>query len=75
MSYKPINCSFHDLLLDRASRKVNCELAYEENGLRNKYNGKILDVYSYSGEEYLIGENNFKIRLDRIISLDDTKAF
>ena len=75
MNYKPINCSFHDLLLDRASRKVDSEIVYTVEEKKNSYQGKIIDVYSSKGEEFLKGENEFVIRLDQIVSLDGILRF
>ena len=75
MNYKPINCSFHDLLLDRASRKVISEIVYTAEEKRNTYRGKIVDVFSSKGEEFLEGEKEFVIRLDQIVSLDGILRF
>lgn len=71
MSYSPINCSFHDILLDRITRQKNCKIQFKNENTIGTYNGLLIDVYSNKGEEYLVGENDFKIRLDKIISLDD----
>ena len=69
--YKPIDCSFHDILLDRATRKVEVNLKYL---LDNKLEEKLTvfkDVYTKSKEEFLVLEDGETIRLDQIISVDD----
>ena len=69
--YRPINCSLHDYLLDRASKKANVRLEFKSESETETYTGRILDIFSTNGEEYLKGEDNFLIRLDRIRRMDD----
>ncbi len=70
MSYNPINCTFHDIMLDRITRRKNCIVQFKNESKIEIYKGKLIDVYSKEGEEFLVGENNFKIRLDRIVTVD-----
>ena len=72
--YSPINCSFHDVLLDRASRKVSAELKYStEQGEEETIRALIVDVFTQDQEEFLSLETTAVIRLDYIISLDGIK--
>ena len=71
--YKPIDCNFHDLILDRATKKVIVDLEYNfSNGIQKKET-KFKDVYTKSGEEFLLIEEGEIIRLDQILSVDGIK--
>lgn len=67
MSYQPINCTFHDLLLDKATRNERFKIVYSEEGQNKVYQGLLLYIFSKSGKEFLIGEGDFKLRLDQIV--------
>ncbi|QNL22987.1 hypothetical protein HZR84_13900 [Hyphobacterium sp. CCMP332] len=58
-------------MLDRITRNKICRIQYKINDEIEFYEGQLYDIYSKLGEEYLIGENDFKIRLDKIMFLDD----
>lgn len=68
--YRPIDCNFHDLLLDRATRKSIVDLEYIS--LKGKQVKQIIikDVYTKQGEEFLLMKSGETIRLDQIVSLD-----
>ena len=68
--YKPINCNFHDILLDRATRRVVVKLAYHSSGELSTKETIIKDVYTKSGEEFLLMGDEEVIRLDQISSVD-----
>lgn len=68
--YYPIDCAFHDLLLDRATRKQIVKLKYYQAGEVVAIASIIKDVYTKNGEEFMILEHNLKIRLDMIRSID-----
>lgn len=68
--YKPIDCNYYDLLLDRATRKVGVELVYFSEGERILKSCTFKDVYTKKGEEFLLLGTGELIRLDQIISVD-----
>ncbi len=71
--YQPIDCNFHDKLLDRATRKSKVMLEYDHSNGRQKEEVVFKDVYTKDGEEFLLTENGMKIRLDQIVSIDGEK--
>lgn len=70
--YKPISCDFHELLLAKATLKERCYIVYTSSAEEIKIESIIIDVYTKSGEEFMLLENGTIIRLDHIISLNDT---
>ncbi|MEM8907666.1 MAG: hypothetical protein AAGD05_07450 [Bacteroidota bacterium] len=69
--YVPINCSFHDVLLDRATLAQVCELVFHWERQTRTERAIITDVFSREGAEYLQLNNGLEIRLDYLISVDD----
>lgn len=69
-SYKPINCNFHDILLDRATRRVVVKLVYLSLGVLVEKETIFKDVFTKTGEEFLLMGDGEKIRLDQISSVD-----
>lgn len=68
--YTPIDCNFHDILLDRATRQSAVVLEYvDSDGIQCK-EAVIKDVYTKEGEEFLLTHSGETIRLDQIVSLD-----
>lgn len=74
-SYHPIDCGFHDILLDRATRQAYCKIFYY-TPLREftKANAVIKDVYTQDQEEFMKLATGEIIRLDRIIVVDEYVA-
>ena len=70
MKYTPIACSFHDLLLDRATRKASVDITYSDQGKELTINTIIKDVYTKEGEEFLLTTDKRVIRLDHLRSVD-----
>ena len=68
--YVPIDCSFHDILLDRTTRKSVIELAYLVKEVVQLKRTSIIDVYAKEGEEFLLLGDGEIVRLDRIKSVD-----
>jgi Rho-binding antiterminator len=69
-TYTPIDCNFHDIILDRATRKSLVVLEYHTpEGVLSK-EILIKDVYTKAGEEFLLTESGETIRLDLIVRLD-----
>ena len=72
--YIPIDCGFHDLLLDRATRRTVVALVYtDEAGVSKTKNTVIKDVYTKQKEEFLLMSDGEIIRLDQIVSVDGTQ--
>lgn len=68
--YVPINCGFHDELLDRAVRKRPVRIVYREESEETSVTDVIEDVYSEGEAEYLRLRGGTVIRLDRLVSVD-----
>jgi Rho-binding antiterminator len=72
VSYIPIDCSSHDILLAKATLKTNCTISYtNEDGNVLQTEGIIIDVYTKAKEEFLHLDNGIVIRLDKLITVDD----
>jgi len=65
--YTPISCSLYDFLEAAATKHTVCEIVYAVTGGTETILGRIDDLYSKSGVEYLRLENGFEIRLDALI--------
>jgi Rho-binding antiterminator len=69
--YVPIDCGYHDRLLDLATRRRECEVVYrDESGAERAARGRIEDVYSRGRAEYLRLSGGETIRLDRLRLVD-----
>ena len=69
--YQPIDCSFHDLLLAKATLREKVEVQYlSVEGKQLTTNAVITDVFTRNKEEFLILDNDETIRLDRIVSVN-----
>ena len=69
--YRPIDCTFHDELELRAVRRVRCELVYRDAaGAEQLRYGRIVDLSTRDGEEYLRLDDGTDVRLDRVIRVD-----
>jgi len=71
--YIPINCDFYDEIEILAMRKNKCKIVYrdKEDKVQTLVDVIINDVYAKNKEEFLIINNELKIRLDQLISIDD----
>ncbi len=69
--YKPINCSFYDVLLEFATKKNPVTLIYQTSD-NNQHTSQaiIKDVFTKKGEEFLELATGERIRLDHIISIN-----
>jgi len=69
--YQPINCSFHDVLLEHATFRRRIEIVYHAiDGTRKESQNIIKDVYTKSKEEFMLLDDGNTIRLDHIVSVD-----
>jgi len=72
--YIPIDCGFHDLLLDRATRRSVVELEYLDSNAQATTKATVIkDVYTKQKEEFLLMDDGEIIRLDQIVSVDGIK--
>ena len=70
--YQPISCHYYDELEALATQKAICHLHYRSaDGQANCLESKLIDFQTIDKEEFLIVENNFRIRLDQIICVND----
>mgnify|MGYP006196872355 CR=1 FL=1 len=72
--YEPVSCDYHDELEAAAMHKKEVELEFDLDGVTQKERGKISDVYTADGAEYVkfdSGSGPIEIRLDHIISMRD----
>src|SRR5690349_4057007 len=69
--YEPVSCDYHDELEAAAMHKSPVELEFELEGVPQRERGKIADVYTHDGAEFVkfVGHAGpVEIRLDHIIS-------
>lgn len=72
--YKPVSCDYHDQLEAAAMHKQPVELEFELDGMTQKERGRIADVYTAEGAEFVKFEapqGAVDIRLDQIIAMRD----
>ena len=69
--YEPVSCDYHDQLEAAAMHKSLVELEFELDGVPQKERGRVEDVYTTEGAEFIRFESEsgpLEIRLDHIIS-------
>jgi Rho-binding antiterminator len=73
--YVPINCSFHDVLLEKATLREYCKIQYFTE-IREflTCHALIKDVFTQAGEEFALLSTGESIRLDRLVSVNGTLA-
>ncbi len=72
--YEPVSCDYHDQLEAAAMHKNVVELEFELEGVPQKERGKIEDVYTANGAEFVkfaSDAGSLEIRLDQIISFKE----
>ena len=68
--YHPISCSFHDILLAKATLKETVKIVFiNERGEEDLLQDLIVDVYTKDKAEYLQTANGTVIRLDFLKSV------
>jgi len=72
LKYKPIACSLHDLLLEKATLGTISRIKFTKDRVQHIVNAKIIDVYSKNKAEFMQLDNGKVVRLDTIISIDNT---
>ncbi len=74
--YIPIACQFYDVLELHASRKDKVTIAYFDSGKTTKtVETKIANIITKKKEEFVVLPDNTEIRLDQIISINDTAFY
>ncbi len=72
--YEPVSCDYHDELEAAAMHKKDVELEFDLEGVTQKERGRIADVFTANGAEFVkfaTGGGQLEIRLDQIISMKD----
>jgi Rho-binding antiterminator len=70
--YRPVSCDYHDELEAAAMHKTAVELEFDLNGVAQREKGRIADVYTANGAEFVKFESDrgpVEIRLDQIIGM------
>ncbi|MEQ5834752.1 hypothetical protein EB809_01165 [Marinobacter sp. R17] len=74
-AYKPIDCAFHDALLEAATLRRLVEIVFrDEAGQIQTFHDRIRDVFTRAGEEFLVLERGQMIRLDHLLLVDGRPA-
>lgn len=72
--YEPVSCDYHDLLEAAATRGGEVEMEFDQQGVVQRERGRIADVFSREGEEFVrlaANSGEVEVRLDRIVALRD----
>ena len=72
--YEPVSCDYHDQLEAAAMHKSVVELEFDLEGVTQKERGRVEDVYTAAGEEFIRFAANggpLEIRLAHIISMKE----
>jgi Rho-binding antiterminator len=71
LPYQPIDCSFYDRIEAAAVRRAPVVLRHHDvEGSEVETKGRVADVFSRGGAEYMRMAEGREIRLDRILALD-----
>ena len=66
-NYIPISCAYYDEFEAAAVKRIECEIVYLKNDEKKIIRAKIIDFKNINKEEFMILDNNQKIRLDKIL--------
>jgi Rho-binding antiterminator len=72
-NYKPIACHFYDELEALAVKKVKSKIVFTQNEMTKEIEDFIVDFKTLNKEEFMILSSGLEIRLDKIISVNDSK--
>lgn len=70
--YEPVSCDYHDELEAAAMHRDPVELEFELDGVTQRERGRVEDVYTSDGAEFIrfaADSGPLEIRLDHIISM------
>ncbi|MDZ7778537.1 MAG: hypothetical protein U5R14_01190 [Gemmatimonadota bacterium] len=69
--YRPIDCSVHDRLEAFAVSRTDCRVTYTDPATEERtITGRIVDVFTRDGAEFLRMDEGSEIRLDRLRSCE-----
>ncbi|HRI29462.1 MAG TPA: DUF2024 family protein [Chitinophagales bacterium] len=69
--YHPISCTFHDMLLEKATLKQTCQITFfTQTNEVDSEESIIIDLFSKNGEEVLTLQSGNNIRLDKIVAVN-----
>lgn len=69
--YQPIDCGFHDQILEKATLRVPTQITYlDDEADIQTVKDVIEDVYTREGAEYMRLRSGLTIRLDKIRDLE-----
>ena len=72
--YRPIDCGLHDILLDRATRRVVEAIRHRAvDGSHATTTDRIVDVYTEDGAECLRTAGGVVVRLDDLRGVGDVE--
>jgi transcriptional antiterminator Rof (Rho-off) len=72
--YEPVSCDYHDQLEAAAMHRNEVELEFELEGVTQKERGRVEDVFTAEGAEFIrfaSDSGKLEIRLDRIINFKE----
>ena len=72
--YEPVSCDYHDQLEAAAMHRQEVELEFDLEGVTQKEKGRVEDVYTANGAEFIrfaAESGALEIRLDHIISMKE----
>jgi Rho-binding antiterminator len=75
IAYRPISCTFHHYLEAWARQQQACKIQYRQNdGSAIEVSSEIIDLFSWQGADYILIEKGQLIRIDRLLSVNDTSS-
>jgi Rho-binding antiterminator len=70
-TYVPINCEFHDVLEATATTRRRVAVLYiADDGQQQTVRARITDLQASNGVEHMVLDDEKRIRLDAILSVD-----
>ena len=69
--YQAVACHFYDELEALAVKKIKSEITYKENNIQKVIEDFIVDCKTANKEEFMILSSGLKIRLDKVIKVND----
>lgn len=72
--YTPVSCDYHDQLEAASVTKKDVEIEFDEQGVHQRERGRIADVYSANGQEFVRlenGDGSREVRLDHITNFKE----
>lgn len=63
-TYWPIDCNFHDFLLEKATLKESCTFVFASEAETFHIEAQITDIFTRQGEEFIVLDSGMTFRLD-----------